>query len=340
MKKRIDLSFLNKLAVVLLFTSSISNCVFISNNGARGLLGDQLLNYVQAKYLSYKYNIPFRLKNFKGVEEFVLDQKELKINRIRNPIEITNESQLRSINPNKHYFISYYCKITEWANALDIDTWHTVLNNPKFRAHLRQLINTKQPVIVSWPQNTLAVAVHIRRLPAVPGARLASCQFYDITELTRSQTIRIPPAADVSHPYKFPPLQYYADQLKRLVQLYPSQNITVYIFTNDPNPETICKQLKQEVSASTLEFKFKKDNPDKCIATDLVALSRFPYLIRPISNFSQISDLIGEHQLVISPKNMAWYKDKNEQDCMVVETITLKEKQLDGTYVIKTLNNM
>ena len=74
--------------------------------------------------------------------------------------------------------------------------------------------------------------------------------------------------------------------------------------------------------------------------SDLISLSRFPYMIRSISNFSQISDFIGEHKLVISPKQMAYYRDKKNKKHLVIETVTIKTRDENGIIHKRTEKNI
>ncbi len=334
------MNFKSLLLLILTLHSTLPGAI-ISNKGDCGWLGDQLINYIKAKYIAHKYKIPFRLKPFQNSGYLMLGRVEPKLTT-KNLIGIKDEMQ---INPQSraNYDISYYCQIEDWTVRPNIYNMHTVLQDEHFIDSLRQLIRPIHvPNLFSY-QDDITVAVHVRKVLKTDKASVASLQLYDYTALDYSTrqlysldhlgTHVLPGVPkpdqytnfDWYTPFKFVPDQFYIDQIIKLCSELSEKNILVYIFTNDPNPGGLVAKYKELINMPNITYKYTQ-NFNNEIFNDLYLMSQFDYLIRGGSNFSQIPDLLGKHKKVISPQNFAWYKNNEGKNCLVVETVYIKER--------------
>lgn len=341
----------NKSICLLLLTVSSANCALIINEGNAGWLGDQLLNYIKAKYLSHKYGIPFALRPFSDCNKFVLDDVDRKVMPHSNGIWVINEAQLNPIDENAIYHVIYQCHIDGWRTSpsleafklfsLTIDFWDDIYNDTVFISEMKRLIALKNNNISNIPQN-VSLAIHVRRPLStdtgsnIPVFRVIACNMYDFSELIRQHEI-----GEASEFYKFLPDQYYIDQLIRFAKMVPGKQIDACIFTNHYNPLELCEHYRRELEKNNvLNISLVPQSWVSGTAEELVAMSQFEYLIRSRSNYSQIADFIGNHKIVISPGDLALYKDSRNRDCAVVETVMIKTKNEDGSYKREIFSNM
>lgn len=325
------------LGIGLLLLASNVESALMTNAANAGYLGDQLINYIKAKYLSSKYNIPFSLTPFPHSEKLILSDLEFRGHNNGVHVQVEHEHQVSS-NGHIFYNVSYYCKMHGWSDAFDTYTWHSVLQDKAFMQEMRKMIALKNDTPIDSFSDDIMLAVHVRRPSNADDNHLKSCQFYTFAQLHRDRDMRI--AMDDPFPFKFLPHQFYIDQIKRLANIFPAKNIRVYIFTDSTNPQEICSIYNSIIQDDRITFHCKNNHYTTSVAEDLVALSKFDYLIRSKSNFSQIADFIGNHKMVISSDTLGWYKNELGQDCLVAETVIIKKRDQDGNCVQEVVNNL
>ncbi len=326
------------LCLLLHFFST--NCAFIRNVGDCGYLVDQLMNYLKAMHLAEKYNVPFQLAPFPHSDKFVLHNAEPKAQPGRRNVQVKQESQLTPLNQSVFYNVSYYCRINGWSDSFDVNTWDSARNNKIFMAEIRRLIALKNDRKIEMPKNTIAIAIHVRKPLKNDYPDLRSRQLYDSSKLHKLKGMGRGRVSDGPFPEKFLPDQFYIDQVKRIQKVFPQTPIRVYLFTNYEKSQALCGIYQGAINKDNVEVVCKSESWASHIADDLIALSKFDYLIRSKSNFSQIADFIGNHKMVLSPFNVAWYKNEKGEDCLVVEKVVMKIKNGDGSYTKEILNNM
>lgn len=121
---------------------------------------------------------------------------------------------------------------------------------------------------------------------------------------------------------KFPPDQFYVDQIRKLSDELQGKPFFVIICTDDKNPEELVQKIKQMVNRPVLIFEYRnyRDLPFKeQINRDLYLLSHCDVLIRSQSYFSRIAELMGNHKLVIYPLNSRWEGNKLIMDEVVIK---------------------
>ncbi|MCA9375043.1 hypothetical protein KC622_01790, partial [Candidatus Dojkabacteria bacterium] len=112
-------------------------------------------------------------------------------------------------------------------------------------------------------------------------------------------------------PNKFPPQEFYVEQIKRLFMLLGSKPLYVHIFTDCKEPEALIEELKVQVNEPSIEFGFRKSSrrSENGVIEDFFNLARFEYIIRPQSEFSYMADKIADWKILIYPTVSRWDGD-------------------------------
>jgi hypothetical protein len=120
-------------------------------------------------------------------------------------------------------------------------------------------------------------------------------------------------AMDVQFPLKFPPEQYYIDQIVLLSELLKDQQLYIHIFSDSSEIEELTRSIecavKERLENNGLEnkerliFSFHNASSGEIgdILSDLYAMSKCDCLIRPGSQLSEMSQILGNHAIVLSP---------------------------------------
>lgn len=248
-------------------------------------LGTHLLNYMRAKWLSHLYEIPVRVKPFPHFNQLVLGNKELKLNIAHhNPrIMLEREEQIAYMDPTRALYTL--------PNFPEVDLAIVDLPEPPYIAAdwkdleflkvLRKFVAPEKDIDeISLPKNRVSVALHVRRgLP------------------TESRDLKS------QNPLKFPPNSYYVAQLQRLNTLFQGRPLYVFIFTEDKNPGDIAQALEKELHLPHVKFDWHKGtyNHRAHVIDDLFNMMRFTCLVRPLSNYSLVAEILGNHRILIKP---------------------------------------
>ncbi len=227
----------------------------------------------------------------------------------------------------------------------------------KFFSSLKVLLKTREPLeTVTIPGDAISVAVHVRKgggydqmyksdqiyatslnlnhyrncfsnkNNVAVDDLLRSLRDKTITKVSVSENPNVVGYIDIVRPLKHPPDQYYIDQIKAIAALFKLP-LFVYIFTDDQHPENIVAQYKKALNNDNIIFACRpeENNHYSNVLTDLYAMSKFDCLIRAYSSFSQMSQLIGNHKLVISPIYAVW----NENQLIIDEILIERSKDFD-----------
>ena len=118
--------------------------------------------------------------------------------------------------------------------------------------------------------------------------------------------------ADKKFPLKFPPEQYYVDQIKRISKLFDDVPLFVYIFTDDSSPLGLVEKIKKAVNKNNITFACRnRGNVHYAhVVEDFYNMSRFDCLIRSGSHFAIAAQLLGSHKIIIYPKHWQWVGKK------------------------------
>jgi hypothetical protein len=297
--------FLNLFLFIVCFFSLADNQIGTSAVTYRhwyGRLGDKLLLYIKARWFSYYFKIPFFYRPFQYSDEFMMHSKELywSENYRKNFKKIiTAKSVPGAINPNDRilYEVDYYISNIQVFN---------VIQNQEFHNLIKAMIAPAKPVpLVPRQNNKHCVALHVRKGGGYDSS-LSSQQIYRVLEKAS------PKLADQAWPLKFPPDQYYLDQIVKLSEMLNHEPLYIYLFTDDQDPGSIADRYEKYLNKPNITFAYRqKDNHhEKNVVEDLFGITQFDYYIRGDSHFAQIADVIGNHKIVISPKNYKWEGNK------------------------------
>ncbi len=258
-----------------------------------GRFGDNLLSYIHAKWISYRYNIPLLYKPFIYSDQLILHEQEvLYSDSVRKQFDkIVVLGKHVSVNPQDRSSILYiapYFPSSQWElhNAISFsggrwDYFEVDWQDPGFIEELQKVIFPQKPISsMHLPTDRITVAVHVRR----GGTH---------------DTPDVPPL----FPLKFLPDDFYITQIKRLYFLFNKKPLYVYVFTDDTQPDKIVETFKRHLQNLDIQFDCRKNgNTDTTnVVEDFFALKQFDCLIHSESNFSLIMNKIGNYKVSLFP---------------------------------------
>ena len=262
----------------------------VTNGDGGGRFGDKLLIYLRAKWLSYKYQIPYYYSRFDHSTKLVLHKKETQLEHIlktkKYEIVALEKHPIDLKHPNPLLYVCPYFPENDWEikhlgyYSFDVD-W----KDKKFRQTVLRLIAPKKAIQLIHPsQDTINIALHIREGGGVD-----------------SDEIRI------KLPMKLPPLSFYLEGLAKIIDLFSGKPIACHLFTDAKNPESLIQELKAAIPKDAMiNFTFREVNScGKNVLEDFFSFFHFDVLIRPQSNFSIIPSLLHDYAVVYSPASFS-----------------------------------
>lgn len=308
---------LKKFFLLISLFSSVTPCLFadplqaITYFWGGGRFGDKIISYTTAKWISYKYDIPLLLKPFEYSAMLRLGKEEKKFSKeileqygntvipINSGEDIAEQTEDAIFESRGGYFDINGSTFIEEVVA-------SLLEDKPFMKELKYML---QPVVappeIKLPSDKITVAVHIRKGGGYDQA-LSSMQYYKRSIASKRFY------ADKRWPQKFPPEQYYADQIKNISCLFDDKPLFVFIFTDDRNPAGLVNRIRNEVNKSNITYDCRKrGNFHRAhVVEDFYNIARFDCLIRSSSSFAIAAQLLGNHKLVIYPKYLQWEGSK------------------------------
>lgn len=304
--------------------TSYKRSIIYCDGALGGRLGDKLIAYIKSKWAAYNNNLPLYVRPFEYYECFKASDIDLVIETLPEGFyqyKLTDCDDKFLKKYNTIYRVSYY-------PLLDNRHLEKMKKDPIFLQELRELISPKDSLdYITPPNDIISVAVHIRKGGGYDNP-LKSVQIFDSKE--PYNPIPSKGYQDKDNPLKFPPEQYYINQIKRISKILSHKPIYLFIFTDDQNPLLLCKRIKKNVNLENITFDCRKINTghDKNVLEDFFSMLNFDCFIRPgDSQFSRIAHLLGDYKIEIYPTKSHWEKDKNKREYLI----------MDG---IKTLSNI
>jgi len=185
-----------------------------------------------------------------------------------------------------------------FSNQIDLINIKIFGQHKKFFTKMKDLIKPINKIeYIDLPKDKITVAVHVRR-----GGGYDKPLIYIDKKGKKKQR----------RPLKFPPDEYYINQIKSLSSFFNNVPIHVHVFTDDQDPVKITNRYEKCINLSNITYSCRKtgNHHDKNIFDDLFNMAhKFDCLIRPSSNFSIIAHLLGDHRVVISPMEYIWQND-------------------------------
>jgi hypothetical protein len=215
----------------------------------------------------------------------------------------------------------------DFGEGLEIINLYTVQNKQFGDNVKRMLTPTRTVTIPELPKDRITVAVHIRKGGGYDAPLKAQQYFnvglpvtYSIIDVRKDTIANFPTFNMATTPYtdfpealkwtvehafteKVPPEQFYVDQIKKLSEMLGDAPLYVHIFTDDKAPLELLARIQAHVNKSNIAFGTRKtENVHNVnIVDDMYAMSKFDCLIRSWSYFSWVSQIMGDHKIVIYP---------------------------------------
>lgn len=280
---------------LLYFVNCSPSAITYDFNGGR--FGDCLSTLCKAEFFAHKYKLKLLYKPFIYSDQLAvhitethytqeLEQQYDKIVYIKNG---------KDIKKSKHKNILYISNFYSETPGL----YEFGLQDKNFGAKLKQiLMPIDPPALIEKPEGAITAAVHVRKGGGFDKP-LASEQVYK-----KDQQF-----ADQIWPTKFPPDQYYIDQIKVLRKLIdPEKSLLIYVFTDDPDPAALAARYTQKLNDPTISFTHRQnDNShDAHVVEDFYLMSQCDCLIRSSSLYAKAAQLLGDHQIIIYPIRGYW----------------------------------
>lgn len=250
--------------------------------GSYGRLGDQMLCYAHALWISYKYRIHLLFREFAGSEHFTMHHRDLVFEN--NPrLRANPQEWLRKDVPfeprkdsSKFYIIPFFTESLHERNNVRISEpyFEVDWNDAGFRKVLKEAFTP----VTSFPQLNLptdrfCVALHVRRGGGYDSAAI------------RAQLNK-----------KFPPDEFYIEQIKKIAKKY-NRPLYIHIFTDDPEPKLIAEKYQKAIADEVpdVEFGYRETgNSHKAnVLEDFYQMAQFECMVRPNSNLSLMASVIG-----------------------------------------------
>ncbi len=332
----------NMIHYVLGFFLLISQNIIIGKtaitNAGEGWIGHATIAFCLAKFSSLKNNIPFfyRPFNYSDIFSIDLNEKLVDFNQYQHKIRIKDEKEIIS-NLDKENVLF------EVPINMQIDFIHPLwINEIKSDLKLKEGPRLEK-IINQLPKDRISVAVHIRK--GTGGAQQydgvqSSLQYFtfDRSKVSYIQGVSDPynygsnfytnklfPIKELPNKSfglvdkhsgwdtKFPPDQYYIDQIKKISNELKIKLLFVQIFTDDKNPESLVKRIEQAVSNPDIIFHYEDNRRysyKERAAQDIYNMSRFDILIRSQSYFGRVVEIVGNHKVIIYPLHAIWEHNK------------------------------
>lgn len=268
-------------------------------NGGR--FGDCLSTYCKAKWFSHKHKLKLIYKPFTYSDQLIMHTTEFlysenQIQSFDKIVKVKNEADITSNKDKNVLFVSTFYSQTP-------GLYEYGFQDIQFAQEIKKALTPIVPMpLIEKPDNSITAAVHVRKGGGFDQP-LASEQIYKKSEQY----------ADQIWPTKFPPDQYYIDQIKVLKKLVGvNTHLIIYLLTDDPNPAALVEKYTEKLNDPLISFIFRgKDNShDSNVVEDFYIMAQCDCLIRSSSLFAKAAQLLGNHKIIIYPISGKWADGK------------------------------
>lgn len=286
-----------------------------------GRLGDNLLSYLHAKWISYRYGIPVLYKVFPYSDQLALhDVEQLytpdRARHYRHIAELRNNNFLEiNKNSNSLYVIPYFPESLEEhrMQEVGINVGNTMektkfpyiavhWDDKNFLGEIRQVMRPRVPLnLVTPPKDCISVAVHIRKNSGGFDRPLLQ----DTVEADYDPNLVY---VDVYFPLKHVPDSYYIEQIKYIAEMFKDQQLYVFIFSDEPNLSRMVARYAQEINNDRIIFDHRRgdNNHYSNVLEDFFSMMNFDCLVRADSNLSIVASKLGDFKVLITPMHHRW----------------------------------
>lgn len=306
-----------------------------------GRLGDCIMAYCKAKWLSHKYHLELLYKPFQYSDRFLLSTTEkcfsegaLEQCHYRRRIQRWQEATQSLHNTFLTTTISTRidtCLYRESFRGKSFDShgrflyadtiFEKIVMYPSFGVDLKTMLTPLAPVTkIDLPVGYISVGIHIRKGGDYDG-ELQSQQLLDDEPIVHKKR----DTPDRVHPLKFPTTQYYIDRLVELSEILDDKPLYVYICTDDQDPEKLMRVIRERVHKANITYRCSlRNDTDKAMLDDIYSLAECDCLIRSCSHFAGVAQLLGNHTIIIRPNKYCWCDNTLE---ISESTIVIPDRQ-------------
>lgn len=267
-------------------------------NGGR--FGDNISTYCKAKIFSYKYDIPLLYTPFEYSDQLTLDLTETKYSTEKASsfdaiVSVKTEDDVKK-NKNKNVLlvINFYTSSP--------GLYEYGFNNPSFAYEIKQLLTPiNLPDSIEKNNNEVTIALHVRKGGG-----------FDAPLASEQSSKKPGQYADQQWPTKFPPDQFYIDQLRMMRKLIAAEKkMIIYLFTDDRDPEKLAKRYQEKLSDIPLVWRYRTtgNSHNAHVVEDFYLMAQCDCLIRSTSLLARASQLLGKHEIIIYPITGYWVED-------------------------------
>lgn len=321
-KEKIFFCFVTFYIHINLFCTS-----FVQYTLSHGRFGDQILAYAKAQYIAYKNGIPLLYTPFHGSDLIQLAHAKLPYaycdtTKYFKEIIVNNDTIINKEKQHTLYSVSLSTKHKDITNLDSIAIY--ALQDKAYGEIVKKMLT---PIVhvhaIEWPKDCVTVSLHVRK-PSGHDTKLTSKQLYNADDYKNIEPTPIEKKgtmpSDKRYPHKFPPDQYYIDQINHLPEIFPDQHLYVYLFTDYNDPEELVSLYKPYIKNKnvTLTCHNKEQQTYMSFIDDYYNMAQTNCLIRPSSNFSRAVQLLGNHEIIIYPKKAEW-----REDAVIVSTVCI-----------------
>lgn len=340
--------------------SPCKNAITYAPHGGR--FGDQICGYARAKWLAFKYKLPFifnpivpnhpeLLKLFQKLNMFYVEKyadKEItkSITTYNQEFIVKTERDLAFALKEKTSPTLFICS---HSTKLDITNTEILKNKgftldynadlltyllslkKSFGVQLKNKLMPVNPISQILPQNKISIAVHVRTGGGYDVSNIPNYQQYfdskkydikyRIIQINNKKINFInhknTPMTDVpsitsKRLLRFIPKQYYVDQIIKLSKIFQNRPLFVHIFTDEKDISKLVMEFKKRVNLPNIEWYYRTNNNahNLNIVEDFYLMSQYDCLIRSQSNFSLGASLLGQHKIIITPRNCEKINEK------------------------------
>lgn len=285
MKNKFSLIVIVFSFLLLIDLDSKESAVTYVLNGGR--FGDNISSYSRAKWISYKYKIPLLYRP-------IHHSKELQVHRLEKHYRNSHLklfTAVQEIPEEGDYEIDPEAGIlyeVAWKSNVEID-WE----DREFLKIIRNSLALKKPLNpLNIPSDMISIAMHLRS----PG-------WYPIDNETLIHIF----------PLRWVTTEFYIEQLKRIMSLYPDKQFFVHIFTDHHHPEILVSEIDEQINDERVHYDFRTEGNrhNLNVVQDFWHMTQYNCLIRAESQFSKHAEVLGEYDIVIWPTESVPEEDNN-----------------------------
>ena len=259
-----------------------------------GRLGDDLLSYLHAKWISYFYKIPLLYVPFNYSTEFEFHEfepyaYEKYAHNYCKRVYFEKPNDTLRVEPQSGtlYVIGYFPE-TSICNTHEYPYFSVNWQDVGFKSEIRYLISPRRSLrLIEPPPDCMSVAVHVRRGSG-----------YDHDDMELILKTQAP---------KFLTDEFYIKNIEKISEMIGHQKLYAFVFTDDAYPQNIVARFKKALkNYSNIEIGSRENGfgYDKNILEDLFSMIKFDFLIRSESHFAVVTSKIGNFKAEIFPHDL------------------------------------